>query len=46
MVADVRASRIYDMTTLPVALREIRGLLRGTTRAGVPTGMGAVTMAE
>ncbi|MGA8335674.1 MAG: NAD-glutamate dehydrogenase [Solirubrobacteraceae bacterium] len=46
MVADVRASRIYDMTTLPVAMREIRGLLRGTTRAGVPTGMGAVTMAE
>ncbi len=47
MVADVRASRIYDMTTLPVALREIRSLLRGTTRAGVPTGMGgSVTMAE
>ena len=46
MVADVRASRIYDMTTLPVALREIRGLLRGTTRSGVPTGMGSVTMAE
>ena len=46
MVADIRASRIYDMTTLPVALREIRGLLRGTTRSGVPTGMGSVTMAE
>jgi glutamate dehydrogenase len=46
MVADVRASRIYDMTTLPVALREIRGLLRGTTRAGLPTGVGSVTMAE
>ena len=46
MVADVRASRIYDMTTLPVALREIRSLLRGTTRTGVPTGMGSVTMAE
>jgi glutamate dehydrogenase len=46
MVADVRASRIYDMTTLPVALREVRGLLRGTTRAGAPTGMGSVTMAE
>jgi glutamate dehydrogenase len=46
MVADIRASRIYDMTTLPVALREIRGLLRGTMRSGTPTGMGAVTMAE
>jgi glutamate dehydrogenase len=46
MVSEVRASRIYDNTTLPVALREVRSLLRGTTRAGVPTGMGAVTMAE
>jgi glutamate dehydrogenase len=46
MVADVRASRTYDMTTLPVALREIRGLLRGTTRSGLPTGVGSVTMAE
>jgi glutamate dehydrogenase len=45
MVADVRASRIYDNTTLPVALREIRGLLRGTTRAGIPR-VGSVTMAE
>ena len=45
-VADVRASRIYDTTTLPVALREMRSLLRGTTRSGVPTGMGAGTMAE
>jgi glutamate dehydrogenase len=46
VVSEVRASRIYDNTTLPVALREVRSLLRGTTRAGVPTGMGAVTMAE
>jgi glutamate dehydrogenase len=46
MVADIRASRTYDMTTLPVALRELRGVLRGTARSGVPTGMGAVTMAE
>jgi glutamate dehydrogenase len=45
MVADVRASRIYDMTTLPVALREIRGLLRGTVRSGVPMAMDS-TMAE
>jgi glutamate dehydrogenase len=46
MVADVRASRIYDMTTLPVALREIRSLLRGTLRSGVPAGSASVTMAE
>jgi glutamate dehydrogenase len=44
MVADIRASRIYDNTTLPVALREIRALLRGTARAGMP--VGSVTMAE
>ena len=46
VVSEVRASRIYDNTTLPVALREVRSLLRGTSRAGLPTGMGAVTMAE
>jgi glutamate dehydrogenase len=44
MVAEIRASRVYDNTTLPVALREIRALLRGTTRLGVP--VGSVTMAE
>jgi hypothetical protein len=26
MLSDIRASRTYDMTTLPVALREIRNL--------------------
>jgi glutamate dehydrogenase len=44
MVADIRASRIYDNTTLPVALREIRALLRGASRTGAP--VGSVTMAE
>ncbi|HSC02604.1 MAG TPA: NAD-glutamate dehydrogenase [Solirubrobacteraceae bacterium] len=44
MVAEIRASRIYDNTTLPVALREVRALLRGTARAGLP--VGSVTMAE
>jgi glutamate dehydrogenase len=29
MLADIRASRTYDMTTLPVALREVRHLIRG-----------------
>ena len=29
MIADVRASRSYDTTTLPVALREVRNLIRG-----------------
>ena len=27
MLSDVRASRTYDMTTLPVALRELRNLV-------------------
>ncbi|HYB27089.1 MAG TPA: NAD-glutamate dehydrogenase [Solirubrobacteraceae bacterium] len=44
MVAEIRASRIYDNTTLPVALREIRALLRGTSRAGVQ--VASVTMGE
>jgi len=29
MLADVKASRTYDTTTLPVALREVRNLIRG-----------------
>jgi glutamate dehydrogenase len=44
MVAEIRASRIYDNTTLPVALREVRALLRGSSRAS--TTVGSVTMAE
>jgi glutamate dehydrogenase len=46
MVGEIRASRVYDTTTLPVALREIRSLLRGTSRTGSPMRVGAVTMAE
>ena len=34
MVADVRASRSYDTTTLPVALREVRSLIRGGSLDG------------
>ncbi len=29
ILADIKASRNYDMTTLPVALREVRNLIRG-----------------
>jgi glutamate dehydrogenase len=29
MIGDIRASRSYDMTTLPVGLREVRNLIRG-----------------
>jgi glutamate dehydrogenase len=35
-VADIRASRTYDTTTLPVALREVRSLIRGGE--GEPSG--------
>jgi glutamate dehydrogenase len=31
MLSDIKASRFYDMTTLPVALREVRNLIRGGT---------------
>jgi glutamate dehydrogenase len=32
VLADIRASRTYDNTTLPVALREVRALTRGASR--------------
>ena len=45
MIADVKASRIYDTTTLPVALREVRNLIRGgAALEGVPGAM-SVTLA-
>ena len=34
MLADIKASRSYDTTTLPVALREVRNLIRGGRRSG------------
>jgi glutamate dehydrogenase len=33
MLGDIRATRTYDLTTLPVALREVRNLLQGTAEA-------------
>jgi glutamate dehydrogenase len=44
MVADVRASRSYDTTTLPVALREVRSLIRGGSLDGAMRS-GSATMA-
>ncbi len=44
MVADVRASRTYDTTTLPVALREVRSLIRGGSLDG-GSRTGSATMA-
>ncbi len=37
-LADIRASRTYDTTTLPVALREVRSLIKGGE--GEPSGTG------
>jgi glutamate dehydrogenase len=47
MLSDINASRVYDTTTLPVALREARNLLRAGD--GDADGVGpthAVAMAE
>jgi glutamate dehydrogenase len=35
-LADIRASRTYDTTTLPVGLREVRNLVRGRAASGAP----------
>jgi glutamate dehydrogenase len=45
MLADIKASRMYDTTTLPVALREVRNLIRGGTLSGGPVGAESVTRA-
>jgi glutamate dehydrogenase len=34
MLGDIKASRSYDMTTVPVALREVRNLIRGAVEGG------------
>ncbi len=45
MLADIKASRSYDTTTLPVALREIRNLVRGGIPASGAPGAEPSTMA-
>ncbi len=45
MIADIKASREYDMTTLPVALREVRNLVRGGVPLEGVAGSESVTMA-
>ena len=37
MLDNIKASRTYNTTTLPVALREVRNLIRGSVRAGAQT---------
>jgi glutamate dehydrogenase len=38
MLDDIKASRSYDTTTLPVALREVRNLIRGQAPDGASGG--------
>jgi glutamate dehydrogenase len=45
MMNDIKASRSYDTTTLPVALREVRNLIRGSLVGGGVAGSESVTMA-
>jgi glutamate dehydrogenase len=45
MLADIKASRTYDMTTLPVALREVRNLIRGAGSSGANPGGEPFTVA-
>jgi glutamate dehydrogenase len=45
MVADVRASRVYDTTTLPVALREMRNLIWASGPVEGIVGAASVTTA-
>jgi glutamate dehydrogenase len=40
MLADIKGSRVYDMTTLPVALREVRNLIRGGVPVDAASGSG------
>jgi glutamate dehydrogenase len=34
-LADIRVGRVYDLTTLPVAVREVRNLLQAPAPAGL-----------
>jgi glutamate dehydrogenase len=45
MLADIKGSREYDTTTLPVALREVRNLIRGGAPVEGIAGAESVTMA-
>ena len=37
ILADIKSGGTYDLTTLPVALREVRNLIQSTTRVPSPT---------
>ncbi|MHB8691381.1 MAG: NAD-glutamate dehydrogenase [Solirubrobacteraceae bacterium] len=45
MLAEIRSARVYDTTTLPVAMRELRNLIHSAPATGVVAGAASVTMA-
>jgi glutamate dehydrogenase len=45
MLAEIRAARVYDTTTLPVALREVRNLSHATPSVGAAAGAASITLA-
>jgi NAD-specific glutamate dehydrogenase len=45
MLAEIRSARVYDTTTLPVVMRELRNLVHSAPAAGVVAGAASVTMA-
>jgi glutamate dehydrogenase len=45
MLADIKSAGLYDTTTLPVALREIRNLMRGGSDSQGTPGAESFTMA-
>ena len=42
IISDIKSSRVYDMTTLPVALREVRNLIGGGPGEGVGSASEAI----
>jgi glutamate dehydrogenase len=44
MLAEIRSARVFDTTTLPVALREVRNLVQNTPPGGAVAGAASVTL--
>jgi glutamate dehydrogenase len=45
MLGEIRTAQAYDTTTLPVALRELRNLVRSVPQGGVVASAASITMA-
>jgi glutamate dehydrogenase len=44
MLAEIRSARVFDTTTLPVALREVRNLVQNAPPGGAVAGAASVTL--